>query len=80
MKEVTVTRYRVCVECDGKGGSNAKKCDKCEGCGVVFKKVMLGPGIMTQAQTKCESCDGSGETMKEEDKCKSCNGQRVKEQ
>jgi DnaJ-class molecular chaperone len=58
MKEVTVTRYRVCVDCDGKGGKNPVKCEKCKGNGVVIKMVQLGPGIMTQAQSKCDACDG----------------------
>ena len=42
--------------------------------------VQLGPGMFTQAQAKCDKCDGRGETMKEEDRCKSCEGKRVKEE
>lgn len=60
MKEVTVKRYRVCVDCDGKGGSNPVKCTKCNGVGVTVKMVQLAPGIMTQGQARCDSCDGRG--------------------
>ena len=55
-------------------------CEECKGVGVALKMVQLGPGIMTQAQVKCEKCDGRGEVMKEEDKCKECLGKRVKEE
>lgn len=60
MKEVTVKRYRACVDCDGKGGSNPAKCNKCNGVGVTVKTVQLAPGFMTQAQARCDSCDGRG--------------------
>lgn len=53
MKSVNVTRYRVCSDCEGKGGSNPTKCDACAGQGVTIKTVSIGPGLMTQAQVKC---------------------------
>jgi len=64
MKEVTVTRYRVCNDCDGKGGSNCFKCEACKGSGVRMKVMQVGPGMMTQVQTRCDQCEGKGETMK----------------
>ena len=64
MKEITVTRYRVCSDCEGKGGSNPVKCEDCKGVGVAVKMVQIGPGLMTQAQVKCDKCGGRGETMK----------------
>jgi DnaJ homolog subfamily A member 2 len=80
MKEVTFTRYRVCADCDGKGGSNVTKCAGCKGNGVMLKTVQLGPGMITQAQVRCDKCGGKGESVKEEDRCKSCEGKRVREQ
>ena len=41
--------------------------------------VQIAPGMVTQAQVKCDKCGGKGEVMKEEDKCKGCEGKRVKE-
>ena len=56
MKEITVTRYRICTDCDGKGGCNAVKCLECKGVGVTVKLVELGTGMMTQAQVRCPTC------------------------
>lgn len=53
------------------------KCTKCKGSGVVTKLVQLGPGMYSQSQGKCGDCQGLGETMKEEDKCKNCKGKKV---
>lgn len=39
------TRKRCCEECDGKGGSNVKRCGDCKGRGTITKMVNLGPGF-----------------------------------
>ena len=64
MKTISVTRFRVCESCEGKGGSNPIKCEKCKGVGVTVKLVQLGPGMVTQAQARCDACEGTGEIMK----------------
>lgn len=43
--KISISRKRVCEECDGKGGMNVKTCTPCKGQGVVQKMVMLGPGM-----------------------------------
>jgi DnaJ homolog subfamily A member 2 len=70
-------RTRLCEPCDGKGGSNVQKCAKCKGQGRVNKLVQLGPGMYSQTQANCNDCKGQGEIMKEEDRCKSCKGEKV---
>lgn len=40
--------------------------------------VQLGPGMYTQSSQKCGECKGTGETMKEEDRCKTCKGEKIK--
>lgn len=42
-----------------------------------MRLVQLGPGMYSQSQGKCGDCNGLGETMKEEDRCKSCKGKKV---
>lgn len=79
MKEVKITRFRVCTDCEGKGGANAKTCPDCKGSGIGVKLVQLGPGMFTQAQAPCEKCNQLGVIMSEEDKCKGCQGKRVQE-
>lgn len=36
---------KCCEACEGKGGSNQKKCSECKGQGMVVKMQMLGPGM-----------------------------------
>jgi len=36
--------------------------------------------FVQQTQTICPECQGKGETIKEEDKCKKCNGEKVSKQ
>jgi len=43
----------VCVDCDGKGGSEVEKCADCKGNGITVKLMQLGPGMYTQAQARC---------------------------
>ena len=53
------------------------KCTPCKGGGVVTKLIQLGPGMYSQSQAHCTVCKGTGETMKEEDRCKTCKGEKV---
>ena len=55
-----------------------QKCTKCKGRGVVEKLVQLGPGMYTQTSQKCGECKATGEIMKEEDRCKTCKGEKIK--
>lgn len=45
---------------------------------MIEKLVQVGPGMYTQTSQKCPDCKGMGETMKEEDRCKECKGEKVK--
>lgn len=72
-----VTRARICIDCNGKGGSKVDKCTKCEGKGVMIKMVQVGPGMYTQAQAKCDTCQGSGEIIEKDAYCKTCKGSKT---
>lgn len=74
MMRIPHQRKKVCGECDGKGGKNAKKCTKCKGHGVVEKIVQLGPGFLSSSRVACPDCQGEGITYAKEDKCKNCKG------
>lgn len=41
MTYLDFTRKRCCEACDGKGGSNVKKCPDCKGRGIVTKMVKI---------------------------------------
>lgn len=78
--KLAVTKNIVCAKCSGSGtksGSNAGKCTKCEGRGIRLIIKQIGPGMIQQMQTVCPDCNGKGETISEEDKCKNCKGKKV---
>jgi len=37
----------------------------------------MGPGMIQQTQAPCDKCNGIGEIVKDEDKCKQCKGKKV---
>jgi len=37
----------------------------------------VGPGMVQQLQTECPKCRGMGEIIKDKDRCKKCNGNKV---
>jgi len=52
-------------------------CQSCGGSG--FLMLTRQSGYMTlRQQVRCDDCNGEGETIK--DKCKSCDGQKIKEE
>lgn len=74
MMNIPHQKKKVCEDCDGKGGKNAKKCTKCKGHGVIEKIVQLGPGFLSSSRAPCPDCRGEGMSYAKEDKCKKCNG------
>lgn len=55
------------------------KCRKCQGTGIEVKLRPIGPGMMQQIQSSCTDCGGSGDFIREKDRCKKCKGKRVLE-
>lgn len=80
MMKLSINRKRVCAACDGLGGKNVKTCTHCKGRGMVEKMVMLGPGMYQHATQPCKECKGEGKIMDPKDKCKVCNGMKVKDE
>ncbi|KYR00928.1 heat shock protein DnaJ family protein [Tieghemostelium lacteum] len=78
--KIAINRDVICQTCNGKGsnkpGVNAT-CSQCHGQKVVFLQKQVGPGMIQQIQSKCPKCHGTGETLKDEDKCQTCKGKRV---
>lgn len=81
-KKLEVPRVRLCHVCGGKGckqGGHISKCKKCGGRGEVMKHVQMGPGMYVQTRGKCDSCEGSGDILSEEDRCPDCKGAKREE-
>lgn len=72
MKYIDIKRYRVCDECEGRGGKDAVQCSDCKGKGSVEKYVQIGLGMVAKAEVNCEKCQGTGMMITEENKCPKC--------
>ena len=69
----------ICVNCDGSGGmhkSSILKCSSCEGTGHITKVVQIGPGMISQSTSQCYKCNGLGKSIKKDEICKTCNGEK----
>jgi DnaJ family protein A protein 2 len=78
--KLAVTRNVICEACSGSGtksGASTGKCKSCDGRGVRVIVKQIGPGMIQQMQTVCPDCSGKGEVIRDEDKCKTCNGKKV---
>jgi len=76
-----VDRQRLCNVCNGIGGTDAtavQKCTDCRGQGMVTKMRQMGPGMYSQSTQPCDTCDGQGEIINLEKRCKTCKGKKVK--
>ena len=78
-KAVVYPRDRMCDECKGGGckdGGIEVKCHRCGGTGQVKHIKNIGSMKMINI-TVCPSCRGSGNMIREEDKCPKCHGTKV---
>jgi DnaJ family protein A protein 2 len=71
-------KYILCEKCDGKGGSKVNTCGPCKGKGSIEKVIQFGPGMYSHASQPCNECRGQGKSISEKDKCKDCNGEKIK--
>lgn len=76
-KKIALNRDRVCTECNGEGGANAKTCSECKGRGMVKKLAQIGPGMYTQTAGPCDDCDGRGKVFDVKNRCKTCKGKQI---
>ncbi|XP_066248346.1 dnaJ homolog subfamily A member 2-like [Euwallacea similis] len=78
--KLQLSKNVVCSQCSGKGSKNgqpAEKCPACSGCGLKITYRAIGPGMVQQVQSACSDCRGSGEIIKEKDRCTTCKGKKV---
>ena len=69
---ICLNREKFCSACKGDGSKVLKTCDRCGGSGQTVQQVMIGPGMMMQAQGPCGDCQGRGEQRG--DPCGDCKG------
>merc|ERR1712018_96903 len=68
-RKLAVTREICCEKCNGKGGSKVEKCQSCRGSGIKVTTKQIGPGMIQQMQSPCDSCGSQGEVISEAHKC-----------
>lgn len=71
-KELSFSRYEVCPDCQGGGGTGRIICGTCGGHGRIRRQTSSVFGQFVQVTT-CPDCGGSGERVKEI--CRRCNGE-----
>jgi DnaJ homolog subfamily A member 2 len=77
--KLALQRTVICTKCKGIGANReeaVKKCMGCEGRGVKAVLRQMGPMIQ-RFQTVCPDCGGEGETIRDRDRCKQCNGKKT---
>lgn len=77
-KEIKYSIDSICTTCHGTGtkdGSPTPKCSTCQGSGFTFRTVRMGQFI-SQQQSPCPSCQGTGELIKPNNRCNTCNGKK----
>jgi hypothetical protein len=67
---------KLCLDCNGLGGSGLSACKDCNGQGIKVINRMIGPGMIQRLQSQCTTCNGSKKIA--EKICKSCNGNKTK--
>ena len=79
IKKLNLTRKVFCKKCDGRGvkkGARDSTCRKCHGSGVCSVIRQMGP-MQMQQQFTCDVCNGTGQTIRPQDKCPYCNGRKI---
>ena len=74
-----VTHTRICKKCNGNGTkdkSKPTKCESCDGKGVKLLRQQQGYMQIVQ-QVGCPNCKGTGEIIKDENKCRECKGNKT---
>ena len=78
VSKLALQKSVICSKCDGRGGKEGavKKCAGCDGQGMKTMMRQMGPMIQ-RFQTVCPDCNGEGETIRDKDRCKQCNGKKT---
>ncbi|KAF8072033.1 hypothetical protein FPV67DRAFT_914547 [Lyophyllum atratum] len=78
--KMNMEREALCTQCKGsgaKGNAKPKPCATCDGKGFTIVHSQLGPSRIGSSRVACHSCHGSGEKLKDKDRCKKCKGEKT---
>jgi molecular chaperone DnaJ len=71
-KEIAISRFEKCAECQGRGGKGTQTCPVCKGRGETRQVSRSVFGQFVQIST-CPNCSGQGEIIR--DTCANCKGE-----
>eukprot|EP01088_Endostelium_zonatum_P012384 TRINITY_DN26589_c0_g1_i1.p1 TRINITY_DN26589_c0_g1~~TRINITY_DN26589_c0_g1_i1.p1 ORF type:complete len:439 (+),score=106.04 TRINITY_DN26589_c0_g1_i1:73-1317(+) len=77
--KLALKKKTFCQSCKGLGGlkpDSITTCNDCHGRGAKIIVRQMG-GMIQQIQQHCPSCRGQGEIVKEDERCKTCQGNKV---
>ncbi|EKM78660.1 hypothetical protein AGABI1DRAFT_75045 [Agaricus bisporus var. burnettii JB137-S8] len=69
-----------CSTCKGsgaKGAAKPKTCFNCSGKGWTFVQTQIAPNQLGTSRAPCRECKGTGELLKDKDRCKKCKGSKT---
>jgi len=70
-KKIRFKRQEACNQCNGKGGENPNRCEKCSGLGKVYHNTRQGNAVF-QSVSDCDVCHGRGQAFLKV--CNECKG------
>ena len=79
-KKVSFSRNIYCNTCKGLGCEDnkyVKKCNICDGNGIILKRIQIGPGMYSQNTVKCDHCQGKKVIIEKGKECIKCNGSSI---
>ncbi|KAL8127715.1 hypothetical protein AgCh_014583 [Apium graveolens] len=78
-KKLSLSHNVICSKCKCKGSKSgaSMKCSGCHGSGRKVSMRQLGPSMYQQMQHPCDECKGSGEKIRDKDRCSQCKGEKV---
>ncbi|KAG6832823.1 hypothetical protein H0H92_009442 [Tricholoma furcatifolium] len=78
--KMNMEREALCGQCHGSGGkgnAKPKSCGNCDGKGFTIVHTQIAPNRLGSSRVMCSSCNGSGQKLKEKDRCKKCKGEKT---
>ncbi|TRM66449.1 hypothetical protein BD626DRAFT_487788 [Schizophyllum amplum] len=78
--QMNIQKEVLCGVCKGsgaRGSAKPKQCSKCEGKGWAFVQTAISPNHYGTSRAPCSDCKGTGEKLREKDRCKKCKGEKT---
>jgi len=78
--KINYDKQIICNRCLGLGvkdKTKTRRCGTCKGEGKILRVVQVAPGFISQTQSMCNICVGTGKTNAADNVCEECSGEKV---